>query len=237
MNKDNEYKFLYKHMYDEKVLTYTMILQHLYTKSNQEHFQLLYINNNNNNLYNTINSKNSPNVEIENKSKDHLNNLNNEKLNNANSLNTKSILENNISSNNDKNSDISKLNIVKDQLIEDINDKFKNIFTDVVNTVYNCFKKLTLNQDNNIVETEHKKLIIHNENVDISKINKNDNNDDIIENNKQNNNTIKNNFVNTENLNEIKINDFEKEFDTIRNIFNDTELSNEDKIFNIIYIF
>ena len=89
LNKDNEYKFLYKHMYDEKVLTYTMILQHLYTKSNQEHFQLLYINNNNNNLYNTINSKNSPNVEIENKSKDHLNNLNNEKLNNTNSLNIK----------------------------------------------------------------------------------------------------------------------------------------------------
>ena len=188
LNKDNEYKFLYKHMDNENVLTYTMILQHLYTKSNQEHFQLLYINNNN--LYNTSISKNSPNLEIENNSKDHHNNLNIEKLNNANSLNTKRILENNISLNNDKHSNNSKLNIVKDQLIEDINDKFKNIFADIVNTFYNYFNKLTLNQDNNIVETEHKKLIIHNENMDNSKINKNDNSDDIIGNNKQNNNII-----------------------------------------------
>ena len=121
--------------------------------------------------------------------------------------------------NNDKNSDNSKFNIVKARLIEDINSKFIKIFADIINTFYNYFNNLTLNQDNNIIETEHKKIIILNENLDIYKINKNDNCDDLIENNIHNNNIITNKYNNTENLYEIKINEFEKEFDIIRNIY------------------
>ena len=121
--------------------------------------------------------------------------------------------------NNDKNSDNSKFNIVKARLIEDINSKFIKIFADIINTFYNYFNNLTLNQDNNIIETEHKKIIILNENLDIYKINKNDNCDDIIENNIHYNNIITNKYNNTENLYEIKINEFEKEFDIIRNIY------------------
>ena len=98
--------------------------------------------------------------------------------------------------NNDKNSDNSKFNIVKARLIEDINSKFIKIFADIINTFYNYFNNLTLNQDNNIIETEHKKIIILNENLDIYKINKNDNCDDIIENNIHNNNIITNKYNN-----------------------------------------
>ena len=232
LNKDNEYKFLYKHMHNENLLTYTMILQHLYTKSNQEHFQLLYINNNI--LNNTNISKNSPNFKNENNSKEHHKNLNNERLNNPNSLITKKISENNVSLNVEKNSDNSKLNIVKAQLIENINDKFKNIFTDIVNTFYNYFNMPTLNQDNNIIETEHNMNINPNENMDNSKINNNNICDDIIDNHKYNNNINTNKCDITENLNEIKINEFEKEFDVIRNIYNDNELANEAKILNFI---
>ena len=44
LNNKNEFKFLYKHIYDENILTYTMLLEHIYTNSKAEHFQLLFIN-------------------------------------------------------------------------------------------------------------------------------------------------------------------------------------------------
>ena len=33
LNKNKEYRFLYKHIYDKNILTYTIILNHTYTKN------------------------------------------------------------------------------------------------------------------------------------------------------------------------------------------------------------
>lgn len=57
LTNNNKYKFLYKHIYNEKILTYTMILEHMLTVSKAEHFQLLYINNNYFNLEEINNNK------------------------------------------------------------------------------------------------------------------------------------------------------------------------------------